>query len=176
VRLLGRVCALLEAGRIPYALIGAAAMAVHGVSRATVDLDVLTTDRRCLDDETWRDFRAEGVSVEIRPGDADDPLLGVVRLDRAEDRSLDVVVGRGGWQDEALRRAMVQTIGGVSVRVVTAADLVLLKLYAGGIQDRWDIQQLLAGPDRDEIVAAVGREIERLPPRCRQLWKDLLLA
>jgi hypothetical protein len=173
VKLLAHACALLEGRKIPHALIGAAAMAVRGVSRATVDLDLLATDRRCLDEETWRDLRAEAVSVEIRQGDADDPLAGVVRLERGDNRPLDVVVGRGAWQDEVLEHATPQTVGGVSVPVVTAADLVLLKLYAGGTQDRWDIQQLLAGPDRAQLVAVLDREIAKLPPRCRELWKDL---
>ena len=30
--------------------------------------------------------------------------------------------------------------------VATAADFGLLKLYASGTQDAWDVEQLLAGP------------------------------
>lgn len=80
--------------------------------------------------------------MDIRLGDSDDPLAGVVRIRRETDRDVDVVVGRHRWQDEALRRAI--AIGGQSFRVVDQADLILLKLYAGGSQDRWDIEQLLA--------------------------------
>ena len=38
--LLRDVVAVLEANRIDHTLIGAAAMAVHGVSRATADVDL----------------------------------------------------------------------------------------------------------------------------------------
>jgi hypothetical protein len=47
-------------------------MAAHGVSRSTFDIDFLTTDRRVLDAAMWV---IEAV-VEVRPGDADDPLAG----------------------------------------------------------------------------------------------------
>ena len=55
-----------------------------------------------------------------------------------------------------------------------ARDLILLKLYAGGSQDAWDVEQLLAGPDREVLIAAVAADIDDLPARCRRLWKRLL--
>ena len=39
-----QVCGILDQARVPFALIGAAALAVHGVSRSTVDIDLLVTD------------------------------------------------------------------------------------------------------------------------------------
>jgi hypothetical protein len=39
--LLAEVLQLLERERVPHALIGAAAMAVRGVSRSTADVDLL---------------------------------------------------------------------------------------------------------------------------------------
>ena len=39
--LLGEVVGLLDAQRIPHALIGAAGMALHGMSRATADVDLI---------------------------------------------------------------------------------------------------------------------------------------
>ena len=43
--------------------------------------------------------------------------------------------------------------------IVTPADLILLKLYAGGSQDHWDIEQLLARDDRDVLVETVNSRI-----------------
>ncbi|MGH7356491.1 MAG: hypothetical protein ACRELS_18185 [Candidatus Rokuibacteriota bacterium] len=63
---------------------------------------------------------------------------------------------------------MEREIDGVSVPVVAAADLVLLKLYAGGSQDMWDIEQLLAGPGRAALVAGVV--LPALPEDARRLW------
>jgi hypothetical protein len=173
VRLLARVHVALEQLGVPHALIGAAALATHGVSRSTLDLDLLVTDDRVLQPSTWRDVEAEGARVQVRRGDADDPLAGVVRVERTGDRPVDLVVGRAVWQSEMLERPGSVAIGEVTVPVVTAGDLVVLKLYAGGAQDRWDIAQLLAGSDRDAIIVAVDHMVTRLPPRCRALWNEL---
>ena len=45
---------------------------------------------------------------------ADDPLAGAVRITGA-DSPVDVIVGRAGWQADALARANVRTIAGVAV-------------------------------------------------------------
>lgn len=174
--LLALTLAHLARRRIPHALIGAGAMALRGVSRATLDLDLLVTDRACLKDETWDALRVAGVAVAVRKGDADDPLAGVIRLDLAGAEPVDVVVGRSAWQERVLARARRHVVHGVRIPVATAADLILLKLYAGGVQDRWDIQQLLAGSDHERIGAAVVRELDRLPRRCRRLWGELVSA
>lgn len=46
--LLRDVVAVLEANGVDHALIGAAAMAVHGVSSATAAVDLLTVDDKVL--------------------------------------------------------------------------------------------------------------------------------
>jgi len=69
-----------------------------------------------------------------------------------------------------LARAVETEIGSVRVPVARAADLILLKLYAGGHQDKWDIEQLLTGPDRERLVAAVDHEVDALPADSRRLW------
>jgi hypothetical protein len=56
------------------------------------------------------------------------------------------------------------------VPAVQAGDLILLKLFAGGRQDRWDIEQLLARPDRDALVREVDARVLLLPDRARTLW------
>lgn len=62
-------------------------------------------------------------------------------------------------------------IEGVDVPVAAPADLILLKLYAGGPQDAWDIEQLLGGPDRAQLVAEVEAALRPLPAECHQLWE-----
>jgi hypothetical protein len=172
VKLLERVHAILSSREIPHAVAGAAALAVHGVARSTFDLDVLVRDRACLDPDIWAELVASGATVAIRRGDSEDPLAGVVRLEKTGARPVDVVVGRSPWQDEVLRQARPADLGGAEVPVVSPAGLILLKLYAGGAQDRWDIQQLLALPAAREARAEVDRQLRSLPSRCRKLWRD----
>jgi hypothetical protein len=165
--LLARVAGLLREQRTPHALIGAAALAAAGIARSTFDLDLLTTDVRVLDDDVWAALRAAGISIEIRRGDADDPLLGVVRIEAPAERPVDVIVGRHAWQATAIARA---TPDLETIPVVLPRDLVLLKLYAGGTQDLWDVRALLDLPGADRVVSDVEADLDRLPRSAREAW------
>ena len=161
---------LLSEHGIAHAVIGAAALAVHGVSRATADLDLLALDPVCLDPATWRDLRAAGLAVDVRHGDADDPLAGLVRITDTAGAALDLVLGKSAWQRGILARAQLGRIAEVELPVATAADLILLKLYAGGPQDLWDVHRLLeAHPP--ELVAEVEERLAVLPADCARLWQ-----
>jgi predicted nucleotidyltransferase len=168
------VVSVLTAMGARHALIGAAALAAHGVARSTYDVDLLTTDAAVLDAGAWNEVVAAcGCEVEVRRGDPDDPLAGVVRVRRPGEPDVDVVVGRWAWQADAIERAEAVSLGSVRVPVVRAADLVLLKLYAGGTQDLWDVEQLLAAGDRGAMAASVDAAIDRLPPEARRAWASL---
>ncbi len=170
--LLAGVTGILNGGAVRHAVIGAVALAVHGVARATADLDLLAIDDRCLDASFWRDLTAREIEVEIRRGDSDDPLAGVVRIAAPGEPSIDLVIGRSRWQSEILARAAPTRIGDVLVPVVTAPDFVLLKLYAGGPQDAWDIDQLL---DVEPMIAeSVDEAIAALPDDSIRLWRQIL--
>ena len=174
MRLLEAVVAVLRERRIPHAVIGATALAFHGVSRATGDLDLFAVHVPCLDRDTWRPVVEEGYAVDIRPGDESDPLAGVVRFEGIGEAPVDLVLGRWPWQAEILSRAEPQSLLGVLVPVVRATDLVLLKLYTGGPQDRWDIAQLLSTQARADLVAGVQAALPQLPDDCTRLWERVL--
>ena len=167
---LAGVTSVLEGAGIAYALIGAAALAVHGISRSTFDLDLLAVDRRCLAPDLWAGLEARGITIEIRHGDAADPLAGVARFGTAAAPPVDLVIGRSSWQADCLARAARAKVGTIELPILRPADLVLLKLYAGGPQDAWDIQQLLGRADQDEIVREVESHLSELPPRATALW------
>ena len=169
VTLFGATLALLDRESIPCALIGAGALAVHGVSRSTYDIDLLATSTRLLEDAVWAPMVEEGVTVDVRRGDASDPLRGVVRLQQTTERDVDVVVGRQRWQQDVLARARPLQILGCEVPVVLKSDLILLKLFAGGHQDLWDIEQLLATVEPD-VFDAVDASMFQLPDDCRIQW------
>lgn len=172
--LLGAVVAALRERCVSHAVIGATALAFHGVSRATGDLNLFAVHVSCLDQDTWRPVVEAGYAVDVRPGDESDPLAGVVRFAGTGEAPVDLVLGRGFWQAEILLRAEPQSLLGVLVPVVRAADLVLLKLYAGGPQDRWDIAQLLSAQARAGLVAEVQAALPQLPGDCRLLWERML--
>lgn len=175
--LLARVAAALSEANIPHALIGAGALAVYGVNRATYDHDLFAVDASCLRPDLWKDLASQEVSVEIRKGDVTDPLAGVVRFQSPGEIPVDVVVGKFKWQREVLHRAAPRTTQEANLPVVSAADLILLKLYAGGAQDGWDVQQLLEGvevEDRRALIAEVEMRLPELLPQAVRLWQRVL--
>jgi len=172
VSLLAAVVGALEGEQIRGALIGAGAMAVHGVSRSTADVDLLVVDARALDAETWRSL-GQGVVVEVRRGDVDDPLGGIVRFTQPGERPVDLVVGRAQWQSPILERAIPADFEDMRLLVARAADLILLKLFAGGPQDLWDVGQLLAGDRAPVLIAEVNERIGVLPADAGRLWQRI---
>lgn len=172
--LLAEVVRILDANAIRYALIGAGALAAHGVARSTYDIDLLTMDGGVLDTGLW--LSISDATADIRTADAEDPLAGVVRFRRPDDRDVDLIVGRPAWQDQVVQRATPLRLPDVTVPVVTAPDLILLKLYAGGSQDAWDIEQLLAGSSRSALIREVEQRVSVLPPDGVSLWHELTRA
>jgi hypothetical protein len=59
---------VLESLGAPYALIGAHAMAARRYPRFTVDIDLLTTDRRVLDRAVWAGLASSPRSPDRPPG------------------------------------------------------------------------------------------------------------
>ncbi|MBA2303393.1 MAG: hypothetical protein H0W08_12245 [Acidobacteria bacterium] len=172
--LLLRVHEALAAADIPHALIGAAALAVHGVSRSTFDQDLLVTDTGVLDLRIW-DSLAATAGIDIRRGDYHDPLAGVVRVTADSERDVDVIVGRDDWQREIVQEALTHDLRAGAIPVASPAGLVLLKLYAGGPQDFWDIDQLRA-IGGSALDAAVNSRVVRLPAPMREVWTRLAFA
>lgn len=168
--LLDHVVRILQDSQIPFALIGAAAMAAHGVSRSTYDTDFFSVGPAALDPVIWKALGTSGVRVDVRIGDDDDPLLGVVRFAQ-DDQAIDLVVGRSRWQQEVIARAKPTYVFKLNIPIVTVEDLILLKLYAGGIQDRWDIQQLVESTSL--IAGHIDERVASLPERCQALWSQL---
>ncbi len=68
------------------------------------------------------------------------------------------------------------TVPAVEVPLVGLADLILMKLYAGGLQDRWDIQQLIADTGDGALLADVDGRVRELPERSQALWRTLRAA
>jgi predicted nucleotidyltransferase len=172
--ILRAVIAILEASGIDHTLIGAAAMAVHGVSRATADVDLLTVDDKVLQAGLWKELESRGANLRLLKGDFEDPLAGSVRLTLAGDRTVDVVVGRYPWQKHLIESSERMSIGEITVKVARPAGLVLLKLYAGGPKDAWDIRSLLESHEQAlAIKEEVDAGVDRLPADSRDLWKRL---
>lgn len=150
-----RVALVAEGLGIASALIGAAALAVHGYTRGTEDIDLATAvppDTRLQ--ALAHALESEGMSTRLRMPDEDDPIGGVLTVWSDVDESghpMDTVEivnffnplrptpnpARG-----AIARA--EPLSGVQLRCVSLPDLVAFKLYAGSLADHADIVEVLA--------------------------------
>lgn len=165
------VVRLLTSLGVRFALIGGHAVSVRGYPRMTIDYDFLTTDARALKQETWRPLEAEGATVDVRVGDFDDPLAGVVHITLEDGTECDVIAGRWKWEQGVIDRAEPLDVGGLVIPVPRTSDLILLKLAAGGPHDLRDVSVLLDVDDRERLIREVSEQIESLSPEAQQAWR-----
>lgn len=167
------VVGVLESVKAPYAVIGGQAVALRGHPRLTVDYDFLTTDRRVFERAVWTSLEGRGATIDVRKGDPDDPLAGVVHV-TFEQRDADVVVGKWKWEQGVIDRAERLPLHGVSVPVPRTSDLILLKVSAGGYLDLQDVYALLHAGSREQLVQEVGEFITALPADAQASWKRIV--
>ena len=149
------------------AIIGAVALAVHGYVRATRDVDLATeldpfTQLRELDERAEK----RGWTVELALPDADNPLGGVLTVTGSDFDPVQFVNFYNPLREsrqpasDALDAA-VPLAGSSGLKVVTLTDLVLLKLYAGGLKSLADVDEVLA-VNADVDIEDLRRRAERL--------------
>jgi hypothetical protein len=159
---------LLAAQQVCCCVIGAAALAKHGWARYSADIDLLTMNPAVLDSAFWPAER----HVVVRQGDADDPLAGVARW--PADVPHDVIVGRGAIMRLAVDTAVFDSTLGCAV--ATPQALVLLKLEAGGAQDKYDIVGLVNARraiDGASWLQGVPSMLDVASARARRVWQEL---
>ena len=153
------LCRHLSDRGVPFALIGAVALAVHGVARFTADVDLMAADPQVLRPAFWDGF--EGPRPSLNEGDGDDPLAGVARF--ALTPQHDLIVGKSAGTRLALEFA--EIVDGLPCPVAGPLALLALKAEAGSPQDAHDARALL------EAQAQLGNGA--LPARFRALLPSL---
>jgi hypothetical protein len=169
--ILHSVCRQLDRLAVPFALIGGRAVAIRGYPRSTFDYDFLTADPRVLARDTWSALEDAGVVVDCRRGDLDDPVAGVARLVSPDGGRADVILTKRMWQSGVIARAEPEQVEGLALPVPRTADLILLKLAAGGAIDLQDVLVLLAIGDRAALVSEVEHHIAELDVEARAAWQ-----
>jgi hypothetical protein len=131
----------LDASRVDYALCGGVALAIHGVPRATQDIDLLI---RPEDLPRLREVaRACGFGLEAFPMDFASGIT-IQRFTKLIDGlplMLDALLVAGPL-DGAWQGRQTAEIEGGRVHVVSRESLIALKLAAGRPQDLVDVQRL----------------------------------
>jgi len=173
---IARIQALLDRLGVQYAVIGAMAMAARGYPRFTLDFDFLTTNKEVLNRDAWNALIEGGTVVEVRKGEFDDPLAGVVRVGNPAE--VDVIVGKWKWEQRVVDDAELLQVAGLMLPVARASDLVLMKLNAGGIKGRLDVISMLEHCPREQLIAEVESKLGDLPStaekEARAIWQEIL--
>jgi hypothetical protein len=176
----------LARSETPFVLVGAQAVIAHGAPRLTGDVDVIvqltSIDERAL----LADLHREGFTVRV-----DDPVAFAARTrvfplwHDASGYGVDVMLGGPGLEETFLARAVERVVEGLTVRVVRAEDLVVMKLLAGRPKDDDDVAGVLAAQgaafdaelaratlrtieealDRDDLVKALDAALLRVPKK-----------
>ena len=162
------VAELLAAHKIPYAVIGAMAAAVHGVVRASLDADALVSTQLAVARELQREFTGKGYRAELRIGDVDDPIPALLEVTDGFSNRVDLLIGLRGLDIGAMDRVSVVNLSGFPLRVIGREDFIAMKAHAGGPLDLADARAVLdvdpAGLDRElirRIAAGFGKEAIR---------------
>jgi hypothetical protein len=136
------ILSAFNAEGVEYLVVGAYALAAHGLPRATGDIDVWVRPSPDNGARVWRALARFGAPMdELRPDDFAIPgtifQIGVVP------RRIDVITSIDGVEfDEAWPRRLVVNLAGVDLPVIGRADLIVNKRASGRPQDLVDLDRL----------------------------------
>jgi hypothetical protein len=129
---------------IPHMLIGGLAVAIRAEPRATKDIDLSVLVAELAARELVTEMAALGFRATIHGALGPGAVIRFVRTGPdGIDRWVDVLCAGTPFEELALDRASLERLFGRELAVVTAEDLVILKLLAGRPQDWADVDVLL---------------------------------
>ena len=156
---------ILRDEEIDYAVIGAFALSIYGVVRASTDADALlwTTAKRLAKLRTI--FNRAGFTAELRRGDADDPVPALLVLTDKHANQVDLLGGLRGMDPQFLDRTVEIQFLGEPLRFVGREDFIAMKCFAGGPQDLLDAQSAYThaqAPVNTDLLRMLTRRFGRI--------------
>jgi nucleotidyltransferase AbiEii toxin of type IV toxin-antitoxin system len=146
---LTQLIAAFDAAGVEYAVCGALALAIHGIPRATKDIDVLVPSASL--DRLREAARSCGYTIEALPMTFSTSGITVHRFTKLlgpRHVMLDALIADGPLANVWSSRQSLGFSAG-TVSVVSREGLVTLKLAAGRPQDLVDVQRLKELDDAD---------------------------
>jgi len=140
----------LSAEEVEFLLVGAHALATHGVPRMTVVIDICVRPTAPNSERVWRAlvrFRAPLAGVTS----SDFARAGIVFQIGVPPRRIDLLTAIDGVEFEAAyERRLVHRTGGLSIPVLGREDLIANERAAGRPKDLADVQLLERGTIRGD--------------------------
>ncbi len=143
--LLLKVIKRLDQWKIPYAIIGAFAASFHGFVRASLDADaVISVEGH--EEKLGRltaVLKKDGSKIELRRGDAQDPIRSVVHVQDKFQNRVDLLTGIRGMNEDVFDRAVTASFVDASVKIISVEDFVAMKIFASSSRDIQDVVGVL---------------------------------
>ncbi len=158
-----RACtAWLRAAKKRGAVIGGVAASIHGQPRVTQDIDLVAL----VPDDEWAAFLVVGVKFGIEPRRRDALAFAtttrvLLLRHKPSGVELDVSLGAIAFEHRMVERALTRRVRGVSFRVATAEDVVVMKALALRPRDVADIEGILAAVP-ELAIERVRRDLRAL--------------
>jgi hypothetical protein len=141
------VVEILRPEGVDYLVIGAFALSVHGVVRASRDADALLSVAPKRLEALSELFEQAGFGTTLRRGGADDPITAMLVLKDGLGNQVDLLGGLRGLDPKAFSRGIDVAFLGQTLRIVSREDFIAIKCYAGGPQDILDARSAYDGSD-----------------------------
>jgi hypothetical protein len=158
------VVEILRREKVDYAVIGAFALTVHGVVRATTDVDALLFTKPGRLAKLARPFERAGFDTELRTAEADDPVDGMLVLSDDFGNRVELLGGLRNMDPEILSRTLEVKFRNEALRIVGREDFIAMKCFAGGPQDLLDARsayRAAPGPIDLDLLRTVARRFGR---------------
>jgi hypothetical protein len=154
----------LRREKVDYAVIGAFALTVLGVVRATVDVDALLFAERGRLAKLEKSFKQAGFATELRTAESGDPVLGMLVLSDELGNHVELLGGLRNMDPEIFSRTLEISFRDVQLRIVGREDFIAMKCFAGGPQDLLDARSAYLaapGPIDLDLLRTVTRRFGR---------------
>jgi predicted nucleotidyltransferase len=169
-RALTELVELFDRLQLRYAVMGGIAVRVYGIPRPTHDVDFTVAIDRGRLPELYREVMRLGYTVpeEFTTGWVDQvaglPLIRFRLYNQGYSIDIDIFLAESDFQRQMLARRQCVAVGSQPVWMVSAEDLILLKLVAARPRDLSDIADILftqGAPDH-EYLRRWARELDVL--------------
>jgi hypothetical protein len=158
------VVAILRREKVDYAVIGAFALTVLGVVRATMDVDALLFTKPGRLTQLERPFKRAGFDTKLRTAEAHDPIAGMLVLIDDFGNRVELLGGLRNMDPDIFSRTLEVEFRDETLRIVGREDFIAMKCFAGGPQDLLDARsayQVAPGPIDLDLLRTVTRRFGR---------------
>jgi len=154
--------------KIPYLLIGAAAVSVYGVPRASLDADAVIQIEKEDKNKLCGALKKKGLLAEVRKGGFDDPISMVIKVTDKYGNRIDLLSGIRSIKHDVFSLAKKVKFKKSTLDIAAAEDLIVMKALAGSYQDIEDIKGIIQVQGKKlnrnllrKIIAGYGKRVQK---------------